>query len=309
MRVAVVGAGGTGGFFGGLLARAGEDVVFIARGAHLEAIRSQGLRVRSRVAGDFVVHTQATDRPDGVGPVDLVLVCVKTYSMDQVLGMLPLLVGPHTAILSVQNGVDNEDRIAAAVGIQHVLGAVAHVSSLVESPGVVAQVAGPGRLLFGELEGGRTPRTQRLLDAFRRAGIAAEVRDDIRVALWEKFVMICGVSGVTALTRLPIGTVLATPETLAFLRSTMEEVDRVARAEGVPLPQECVNQAVELIRGFEPEMRGSMAHDLDAGRPLELEALNGTVVRLGRARGVPTPLNFAIYAGLKPYVHGSPALP
>src|SRR5579875_2514971 len=291
MRVAVIGAGGTGGFFGGLLARGGEEVVFIARGAHLEAIRRHGLAVKSRLAGEFTVRAQATDNPAEVGPVDLVLVCVKTYSLDEAVAMLPPLAGPGTAILSVQNGIDNEDRIARAVGPGHVLGAVAHVSSLIESPGVVAQVAGLGKLLFGELDGSRSARVGRLRDVFVRSGIAAEVRDDIRTALWEKFVMICGVSGVTALTRLPIGPILATPETARVLRGTMEEVE-----------------AMDLAGSFEPEMRGSMAHDLAAGRRLELEALNGTVVRLGQARGIPTPFNFVIYAALKPFVAGTPAL-
>jgi 2-dehydropantoate 2-reductase len=308
MRVAVIGAGGTGGFFGGLLARGGEEVVFIARGAHLEAIRRHGLAVKSRLAGEFTVRAQATDNPAEVGPVDLVLVCVKTYSLDEAVAMLPPLAGPGTAILSVQNGIDNEDRIARAVGPGHVLGAVAHVSSLIESPGVVAQVAGPGKLLFGELDGSRSARVGRLRDVFVRSGIAAEVRDDIRTALWEKFVMICGVSGVTALTRLPIGPILATPETARVLRGTMEEVEAVARAGGVPLPEGCVGQAMDLAGSFEPEMRGSMAHDLAAGRRLELEALNGTVVRLGQARGIPTPFNFVIYAALKPFVAGTPAL-
>src|SRR5579884_2876214 len=263
MRVAVIGAGGTGGFFGGLLARGGEEVVFIARGAHLEAIRRHGLAVKSRLAGEFTVRAQATDNPAEVGPVDLVLVCVKTYSLDEAVAMLPPLAGPGTAILSVQNGIDNEDRIA---------------------------------------------RAGRLRDVFVRSGIAAEVRDDIRTALWEKFVMICGVSGVTALTRLPIGPILATPETARVLRGTMEEVEAVARAGGVPLPEGCVGQAMDLAGSFEPEMRGSMAHDLAAGRRLELEALNGTVVRLGQARGIPTPFNFVIYAALKPFVAGTPAL-
>jgi 2-dehydropantoate 2-reductase len=301
-----MGAGGTGGYFGALLARAGEDVTFIARGPHLDAIRARGLRVRSRLAGDFTVKAQATDDPRGLGPADLVLFCVKSYSTDGAVETIRPLVGSHTMILSVQNGIDNEERIARVVGRKPVLGAVAHVSSIIESPGVIAQTAGPGRIIFGELDGGVTARVERLLETFRGAGIAAEVHPTIRVALWEKFIFICGVSGMTALTRLPIGPILATPETCDMLRGTMAEVEAVARAEGVGVGPGAADQALAFARGFEPSARGSLYYDLAAGRRLELETLNGTVVRLGRHREIPTPMNLAIYAALKPYGDGSP---
>jgi 2-dehydropantoate 2-reductase len=304
MRIAVMGAGGTGGYFGGLLARAGEDVTFIARGPHLDAIRARGLHVRSRLAGDFTVRPQATDDPRGLGPVDLILFCVKSYSTAEAAEKIRPLVGPQTMVLSVQNGIDNNERIAEVVGPKPVLGAVAHVSSVIESPGVIAQTAGPGRIIFGELAGGVSPRVERLLDTLRRAGIVAEVHPNIRVALWEKFVFICGVSGMTALTRLPIGPILASQETRDMLRGTMAEVEAVARAEGVGV-RGYVDQALEFMKRLEPSMRGSMYYDLAAGRRLELETLNGTVMGLGRARGIPTPLNFAIYAALKPYANGS----
>jgi len=308
MRVAVIGAGGTGGYFGGLLARAGHDVTFVARGAHLDAIRSHGLAVKSRLAGDFSVQAAATDDIRTIGPVDLVLVCVKAYSMDEILPALPSLIGPHTMVFSVQNGIDNEARLAAAVGERPVLGAVAQVSSFIEAPGVVGQVAGPGALILGELSGGRSERADRLRDVFRSAGIAADVRPDISVALWEKYVTICGLSGVTAVTRLPIGPVLATPETKALLRAAMAEVTAVARAGSVAVAEDFAEEGLGIMARLEPWMRGSMAQDLAEGRRLELETLNGTVVRLGRAREIPTPVNWVIYAALLPFVNGPPSV-
>ena len=309
MRIAVIGAGGTGGYFGGLLARAGHDVTFVARGAHLDAIRSRGLEVHSRLAGNFVVRAPATDDIRSIGPVDLVLVCVKTYSMDGILPLLPSLVGPKTMIASMQNGIDNADRIAAVTGPRPVLGMVAQVSSFVEAPGVVGQTGGGGRLIFGEMAGGESARTAALLEAFQSAGIAAAVRPDIRVALWEKFIFICGVSGVTALTRLPLGPVLADAEGAALMRATLEEVAAVARAAGLAIARGFAEQAVAMMRGFEPWFRGSMAQDLLEGRPLELETLNGTVVGLGRAREVPVPVNWSIYAALRPFAGGAPDIP
>lgn len=309
MRVAVIGAGGTGGYFGGLLARAGHDVTFVARGAHLNAIRARGLTVNSRLAGNFVVRAAATDDLRTIGPVDLVLVCVKAYSLDGVLPLLPSLVGPETMILSVQNGVDNEDRIAAAAGGGPVLGAVAQVSSFIQGPGVVGQTGGPGRLVFGEMAGGESARTARLLTVLRSAGIAAEVRPDIRLALWEKFVFICGVSGVTAVTRLPLGLILADEETAALMRATLDEVVAVARAEDVPVAPRFAEQAVAQMRTLEPWFRGSMAQDLLEGRRLELDTLHGTVVRLGRAHAVAVPVNWTIYAALRPFAAGAPEIP
>jgi 2-dehydropantoate 2-reductase len=305
MRIAVMGTGGTGGFFGGLLARAGEDVTFVARGAHLDAIRRHGLTVRSRLLGDFTVAAKATDDPTEVGVVDLVLFCVKAYDNDTAIPAIRPLVGRDTMVLSVQNGIDNEELIARVVGSRAVLGAMAGVSAVIPAPGVIEHTAG-GLIRFGELNGGTTPRTARLLETLRAAGIQAELHPDVRVVLWDKFVFICALSGVTALTRLSIGVIRADPETATLFRGTMEEVDVLARASHVPLPPDCVDRWWAFLASADPAIRGSMAHDLAAGRRLELETLNGTVVRLGRERGVPTPLNFAIYAALRPYVGGAP---
>jgi 2-dehydropantoate 2-reductase len=309
MRVAVIGAGGTGGYFGGLLARAGHDVTFVARGAHLDAIRARGLAVKSRLAGNFTVHGEATADIRSIGHADLVLVCVKTYTMDSVLPHLPSLVGPGTMILSMQNGIDNEDRIAAVTGPGPVVGLAAQVSAFVESPGVVAQTAGPGKLIIGEMAGGESARTSMLANTLRDAGIAVDVRPDIKTALWEKFVFICAASGVTALTRLPAGPIFGDRETAGLFRATLEEGVAVARAEGFALAGGFAEQTLGNMRRLEPWTRGSMALDLLEGRRLELETLNGTMVRLGRAREVPVPVNWTIYAALRPFQDGPPAIP
>jgi 2-dehydropantoate 2-reductase len=309
MRVAVMGAGGTGGYFGGLLARAGEDVTFIARGAQLRALQTGGLRVRSRLAGDFDLAVRVTADPAEVGPVGLVLFCVKTYDTEAAAERIRPLVGSDTVILPVQNGIDDAERIGRVVGSAPVIGGVALVSSVLEAPGVVSQTAGVGRLIVGELGGGASPRIERLVGVLARAGIPAQAHPDIRVALWQKFVFICAFSGLTALTRLPIGPILANPETARLYRETMAEVAAVGHAEGVALPDTVVDEVAAMTARLEPWARGSLYYDLMAGRRLELAALQGTVVRLGRARAVPTPANGVIHAALSPYADGPPAVP
>jgi 2-dehydropantoate 2-reductase len=252
---------------------------------------------------------QATDDPNEVGPVDLVLFCVKTYDTDAAAASVRPLIQPETMLLSLQNGVDNEERIARLLGHPSGMGAVAYVVSAIKAPGLVAQTAGPGKIVLGELGGGESARTERLRDALQRAGIAAEVHPDIRAVLWQKFLFICAFSGVTALTRLPIGTVLADPATRALFRGTSEEVEAIARAIGIGLPDDCVEQALATASAVEPWGRGSLYGDLAGGRRLELEGLNGEVVRRGGELGIETPLNFAIYAALRPYVDGTPEPP
>ena len=307
MRVTVMGSGGTGGYFGGLLARAAEDVTFVARGAHLEAIRANGLTVRSRLVGNFTVPARATDDPAQAGPADLILFCVKAYDTESAAQRLRPSVGPDTVILPVQNGIDSAERIGRVVGPGHVVGGIAKVSSVIEAPGIIDQRGGQGAIELGELDGRPSARILRIVDTLRRAGIKAEIRHDIRVALWEKLVAICGLSGLTALTRLPIGAVLACPETRMLLRQVMEETEAVGRAEGVAVPEGFVERTVKFFDGANPAIHGSLYYDLAAGRRLEIETLNGTVVRLGREHGVPTPANFAVYAALKPYADGAPS--
>jgi 2-dehydropantoate 2-reductase len=307
MRVTVMGSGGTGGYFGGLLARAGEEVTFVARGAHLAAIRARGLTVRSRLVGDFTVPARATDDPAEPGPADLVLFCVKSYDTESAAERLRHAVGPDTVILPVQNGIDSAERIGRVVGLEHVIGGLAAVSSVVEAPGVIEHRAGPDVIQLGELDGPSSARAQRIADTLGRAGIKSQVRPDMRVALWEKFVLICGLSGLTALTRLPLGAILACPETRTLFRQAMEETEAVGRAEGVAVPDGHAGKMLQFFEGSSPAIRGSLYYDLAAGGRLALETLNGTVVRLGRQHGVPTPANFAVYAALKPYADGAPA--
>ena len=309
MRIAIMGSGGTGGYFGGLLARAGEEVTFIARGAHLEALRMRGLTVKSRLAGEFTLPVRATDTPNEVGPVDLILFCVKTYDTDTAAQSIDPLIGADTMVLSLQNGVENAERIARIIGHNSGLSAVAYVVSATEAPGVIAQTAGPAKIIFGELAGGTSARVERLHSVLQRAEIAAEVHPDVRIAIWQKFLFICAFSGVTALTRVPIGAILADPVTHDLFRGTLEEVEAVARASGIELLEDCVEQALATAAAVEPWGRGSMYHDLVNGLRLELEALNGEVVRRGDEQVIQTPLNFAIYAALKPYINGEPLMP
>ncbi len=299
MKIAVMGSGGVGGYFGGLLARSGEAVTFIARGAHLEAIQRNGLEVRS-VAGDFHVRASATQDPNSVGPVDLVLFAVKGYDTESAGKLIRPMLGAETVVLCLQNGVDNEETLERLLGAGRVLGGVVHILSTIASPGVIAQTAGPCTLKFGELGGQVTPRAEHLLTLFRQADILAELSTQIRVDLWEKFLFICAQGGVTALTGLSIGEILACPETAVFYRGVMEEIAAVGRGRGIPLPEDAVERAMAFARSLQPHMRSSLAHDLSRGNRLEVEMLPGTVVRYGREAGVLTPFNFAIYACLKP---------
>jgi 2-dehydropantoate 2-reductase len=306
MRMAVMGAGGLGGFFGGVLARAGQEVALVARGAQLAAIRERGLTVKSGELGDLRLAVPATDDPAEIGAVDLVWFCVKTYDLEAAAERMRPLIGPKTMVLPLQNGVDIAVRLGRFVAPQQILGGVSYVSARVEAPGVIAHAAGL-RLVFGELAGGSSPRAERLLEVLRRAGLAAELSPNVRRELWIKFVGACAGS-LTALTRLPVGAILACPEGAALYRGVMDEVAAVARASGVNLLDEDGEECFAVVHRS-PSLRMSQYYDLEAGRRLELESLNGTLVRLGRERGVPTPLNFAVYAALKPYVDGPPALP
>jgi 2-dehydropantoate 2-reductase len=308
MRAAVVGTGGLGGYFAALLARAGHDVVCIARGPHLEAIRAHGLTLKSPVTGEFTVSVHAADHADGVGPVDLVLCCVKTYDLEGAAEHMRPLIGADTVVVPVQNGIDAAERLTRVVPGTGIVGGVCYVAAGIETPGVIRH-AGGTRLVIGELDGGNRDRIERVIDLLRGAGVAAELAPNIRVALWEKFVGVCATGGVMALTRLPMGPTLGCPETRAFFRHTMEEVVALAQGIGVALPGDYGDRMFSIFAGYPAWTESSMLRDVRGGRRLELEALNGTVVRLGRERGVPTPANTAIYAALKPYLDGAPTLP
>lgn len=312
MRVAVMGSGGLGCFFGGLLARAGEDVTFIARGANFDAMRTKGLAVKLLPQGEFHLPVQAANHSAYVGAVDLVWCCVKTYDLESAARQLAPLIGPDTIILPIQNGVDAPDRIAAVVGPEYVIGGMCLGGATLEAPGVVSQKTARVEVLFGELGGGQSRRTEDLGDRLRKSGIDATVHTDIRTGIWEKFVGVCGTHALSALTRLPVAQLFAFAETRDLVRRVMKEVEAVARAAGVPLSEGCVDQ---VFRSYEaraianPSVFASIYYDLERGTRLEIDDTNGAVVRIGHALGVPTPLNFAICASLKPYSGGRPHLP
>ena len=303
MHIVVMGAGGVGGYFGAKLARSGVAVTVIARGEHLAAIRRDGLRIRSAVEGEFVVRPTAVEDPAGLPAADLVLFCVKSFDTEAAVERIRPVVGPETAVLSLQNGVDNEDKIDALLGPGHAMGGVAQVFAVIERPGVVVHHFA-GRIIFGELDGRRSPRAERLLAAFERAGINVELSTDIRRALWEKYALICAVAGMTALTRETIGTVRETPECWRMFRAIVDEVTALARACGVGLAPDAVDAVIKLAQGIAAGNRASLAQDLLQGRRLELEALHGHAVRLGERLGVPMPAVFAVYAALKPHAAG-----
>jgi 2-dehydropantoate 2-reductase len=300
MKIAVIGAGGLGGYYGGLLARAGHEVTFIARGVHLAALQEKGLQVKS-VHGDFHVEpVRATDNPKELGPADLVLVCVKTPALDAAARAARPMVGPDTVVMGLQNGIEAPGRIGAAVGMEHVLGAVTWIAANIEAPGVLRQVSTFRRIVLGELDGSISPRLQQTVEALRRMGIAVEATDNIRKVLWTKFVFIAGFSGVGALTRLEVGDYRSLPETRTLMTSLMGEVEALARASGVHVDSDAVGQALAIIDGAAPAMKPSMQRDVEAGRPSELESMVGVVTRKGRELGVPTPTAEMVYAALLP---------
>lgn len=309
MRIAVMGSGGTGGYFGGLLARAGENVTFIARGANLAALSAKGLTVRSRLVGDFTVPVGVMDDPKTVGPVDLVLFCVKAYDTDAAAEAIRPLVASGTTVLPLQNGIEAMERLASILSPEHVIGGVAFITSNITAPGTITQTGGAGKIIAGEPAGGESPRIDRLLRTLEHAGIPAQSHSEIQTAIWEKFVFICAFGGLTALTRLPIGPILASAECRDLFEGVMQEVLVVAAARGITLPTGIVERGLALAAGFEPWARSSLLHDLELGRPTELEALNGTVVRLARAHGLAVPCNSVVYAALQPYAEGAPSLP
>jgi 2-dehydropantoate 2-reductase len=306
MRVLVVGAGGVGGYFGARLVRAGADVGFLARGAHLEAMRREGLRIRSAVDGEWTVKVDAmSDVGEGRAP-DVVLFCVKSFDTEAAAASIRPALRPDVPVVSLQNGVDNEETLDRVLGPGHAVGGVAYVFASVESPGVISHRLG-GRVVVGELDGRESERLQRLREVFGRAGVSADVVPDIRRALWEKYLMITAQAGMTALSRAPIGVVRAVPETWRMYRLIAEELAALAAAEGVRLDAGVVDAVVRAAEGLAPEALSSMYHDLAQGRRLELEALHGRAVRLGQRLGVPTPAIFAVYAALKPHADGRSA--
>lgn len=310
MKIGVVGAGGVGGYFGARLAQTGNEVAVVARGAHLKAIREHGLRVRS-ILGDATAAVAASDDPSDIGPCDVVLLCVKSYDTELAAASLPEMLGDEGVVVSLQNGVDNEEILARAVGADRVMGGAAYIFSTIAEAGVISHTGGPARLVFGELEATRSLRAERLLEACHGAGIDAEIADDIRAVLWTKFAFICATAGMTAATRLPLGDIRDCPQSWDMFARVVNEVVELARREGVTLADDVPAKVVALAAGLEPASYSSLHHDLVTGHRMELEALHGTVVQRARSLGYGVPACEAINAVLQPWAHrcASPEAP
>ncbi|MFW6448343.1 MAG: ketopantoate reductase family protein [Halobacteriota archaeon] len=304
MRVCIFGTGGVGGYLGARLAEAGHDVHFIARGDHLEAIRRDGLVLES-VFGDVTVDPPATADPAEVGPCDIVPFCVKAYDTVEAAAQLAPLVGAQTAVVSFQNGIDNERHLAAAIGEAHVAGGVARIFSTIARPGVVAHTGGPASFTFGELDGRESDR----LAAFEAAlegcrGVDPTLTTDIHVELWRKLAFICAQSGMTAATGRPIGDIRSSSPTWSMYRRVVEEVVTVAGEKGIDLDADEATALLEFAEGLDAEMRSSLAYDREHGNPLEIETLCGAVTRHAEDAGVDVPMNEALYAVLAPDAGG-----
>ena len=305
MRIAVMGAGSIGGYFGGMLARGGNDVTLIARGANLRAIKSAGLKIITD-QGELPVECRATDDPAEVGPVELVLLTVKTYhNREAVPAMMPL-VSHDTTVLCLQNGIDSYRAAAYALGQDRVMPGAAYIEAGLPEPGVVRQTGAVVRIEFGETGGGDSDRGRRILETLEQSGIPARVNPDIHRTLWTKFLFIATMAGTTTLARQTLAELMPRPEWRRVVVGCMQEIEAVGRTTGIALPPNVVDDTLAYMEGSLEQMHASMHSDIVAGRPLELEALNGAVVRAGREAGAPTPINDVIYAMLKPWADGPP---
>lgn len=307
MRIAVVGAGGVGGAFGAALAKAGAEVTFIARGAHLAAMKSKGLLIEGGRGETHLVPTQATDDPASVGTVDFVLFCVKLWDVESAGRHIKSLVGPNTAVIPLQNGIDAPERLVPILGAQAVMGGVAQISASIVEPGVIRQVGTFMRMLFGELDGSSSKRGEALLAMCRKAGFDVVLSDQIVTELWMKFILLATNASVMAVARQPIGKLRDDPDMRQQFVAAYQEVVDVGKARGVKLPADAVDKMLAFNAGAPPTMKPSMALDLERGNRIELPWLGGKVVELGRQLGVPTPTHSFMYAALKPYVMGPPA--
>ena len=306
MKIAVMGAGAIGGYFGGRLAKAGFDVSFIARGAHLDVIRKNGLKVLSPL-GDFTIHpATVTDDPAEVGPVDVILFMVKNYDTLQAAEQIRPLVGPDTAIIPFQNGVEARAMLSNVLGARHVLGGVAFIPASIQEPGVIKHNAELAKLVFGEFDKQITPRALSFLDALEKAGVTGEIPADISMVLWSKLMFLTSMSAINCITRQPVGLVQSDGETIALYMDAMREVAAVAVAHGVSLGEEAIANNMALAKSFPPNNKTSMFQDLEAGRRLEIDYLSGAVVRLGREKGIETPIHRTAWVAIKPWINGPP---
>jgi 2-dehydropantoate 2-reductase len=306
VHFAIVGSGAVGGYFGAKLARAGQRVSFVARGAHLQAIREHGLQVRSPL-GDFTVHAEADDNPSRIGPVDVVIYAVKAYDNATALPLLDPLVREGGMVLTLQNGVDSPDEIAARVGKEHVIAGPTYIGTALTAPGVIEQTGTTRRIVFGEIFGNPPRLSDRVLelrDVMAGADIQAEAVADARVAMWEKFSYLAPFAGFSGAARLPLGPIWGDPFTRAQFQAAVGEVIAVARAEGVDMPADVEPRMKVYAESLPATMRASLLIDLSQGKRIEVEALQGSVVRRGRKAGVPTPIMSTLYAVLKLHATG-----
>jgi 2-dehydropantoate 2-reductase len=303
MKVAVIGAGGVGGYFGARLAQAGHEVTFVARGRHLAAIREHGLAIESAL-GDATVRCPATDDLSALGPVDVAMLCVKLWDVEATAPKLAGIVSNGGVVIPFQNGVESADRVAALLGPTHVLGGVAYIAATIRAPGVIAHTGTMARLRVGAFPGGPENRAAAFADACRSAGVEIEHTPDIRRALWEKFVFLASFSGITSAARSPIGVVRSDPDLRALLEAAMREVWSVGVARGVALPDDFVAKQLAFADGLPAAMRSSMQNDLESGYRLEVPWLSGAVARMAREAGLAAPVHATLHAILKPYTGG-----
>jgi len=300
MRIAMMGSGGVGGYFGGRLAANGVDVTFIARGRHLEQIQSHGLRIDSRDLGDALIYpAQATDDPATVGIVDYVIIGVKLGDTADAGRAIAPMLGPDTTVLSLQNGVDGDAVLAPIVGEQRLIGGVAFIASSIGAPGVIKHIGTMQRLVIGERAGGSSARVEALHAALQAAGVTVEISDDVQRTIWEKFVFLVGLSATTTLSRTTLGPIREDPDGREFLLTAMRETVAVGRANGIALPENYAEDRLAFADGLPFDMTSSMHHDLENGRPLEVAWLSGAVARYGKTLAVATPVNQTVYAALK----------
>jgi 2-dehydropantoate 2-reductase len=300
MRIAIFGTGGAGGYFGARLASAGEDVTFIARGAHLEAIRRDGLRLDTPEGELVIAPARATDRPEEIGTVDVVLLGVKAWQVREAAEAMRPLLGPESIVVPLQNGVEAADELAAVLGAGPVLGGLCRTFSWVTAPGRIRNIGPFNAILFGERDNRPSARAERLREALLRAGLGAEIPADIGVAVWEKFLLVTTFGAVGALARAPIGVLRTLPETRALLERCAAEALAIGLARGVALPRDAVSTTLAMLDRLAPAATTSLQRDLAEGRPSELEAWSGAVLRLGRESGVPTPLHETVYHAMLP---------
>jgi 2-dehydropantoate 2-reductase len=305
MRIAAMAAGAVGGYFGARLAAAGHDVTFIARGAHLAALRQNGLRIAS-VLGDVHINApEVTDDPSAVGPVDIILFAVKLWDTETAAEQMRPLIAPDTRVITLQNGVCSPERVSPIVGEEHVAAGSAYIASVISEPGVIKHTSQFARMMFGRLDRQPDPHLATFAEAATAAGIDVLYADDADRERWQKFVFLTGLSGATAITRMPLGPILADPDTRAFFHDLMRETVAVGRAKGVAIPPDFADDRLRFGEASPPGFKASMLHDLEAGRRLELDWLAGRIIRLGRELSVPTPMNDAVYAALKLHRMGS----